>query len=86
MNKRSDYKYHSLSIPIPIIEDVKEFIQDKPEFSSVAEFAKFAMKEKMQREKENNIEERLSRLEKIIDKRCNKRVETVKQYLESPLI
>ena len=76
MNKRRDYKYHSLSIPIPIIEEVKEFIQEKPEFSSVAEFAKFAMKEKMQRdksmdgihtEKENDIEKRVIRLEKFID-------------------
>lgn len=48
---KNEYKYHSLSVPVPIIEKVKKFIQDKPEYSSVAEFAKFAMKDKMQHEK-----------------------------------
>jgi len=41
-------KYHGISLPTPLIELVKEFIQTKPEYRSVAEFARYAMIEKIQ--------------------------------------
>lgn len=41
-------KYVSLSIPAPFIEEIKQYIQEKPEYQSVAEFAKQTMREKMQ--------------------------------------
>jgi len=40
-------KYHGISLPVPVIEEVKKFIKDKPEYRSVAEFVKESIRMNM---------------------------------------
>jgi len=53
MAKSKSVKYHSLSLPVDFIEIVKEFIEENQRYRSVAEFARYAMIEKMEREPRN---------------------------------
>jgi Arc/MetJ-type ribon-helix-helix transcriptional regulator len=43
--------YHGISLPSPFIEQIKVYIQDKPEYRSVAEFVKEAVRQKMESER-----------------------------------
>ena len=89
VRKSNRGNYTGISMPKELIDDVKRVIEENPQsqYRSIAEFTKSAIREKIQQiGKENNIEERLTRLEKIIDEKCNERAETVKQYLERPLV
>ncbi len=40
-------KYHGISIPVPLVEMVKDNIRDKPEYRSVSSFVQEAIREKM---------------------------------------
>lgn len=48
---RKKYKYHSLSMPVYFIDEVKAHIKHRPHYRSVAEYALVAMQEMMKREK-----------------------------------
>jgi len=85
--KKPRVKYQGISFETPFIAEIKKHIMFNPKYRSIADFAREAIREKIARgENKDNIEERLTRLEKIIDEKCNERAETVKQYLERPLI
>jgi len=47
MPKKSKRKYHSLSLPVDFIKDIKEHIKDKPGYTSVTDFAKSAIRQKI---------------------------------------
>ena len=48
MNRiKKPVKYHGISLPCPLIEEIKKYIKDKPEYRSVADFTKQASREKM---------------------------------------
>ena len=55
LRKRKEYRYHSLSLPVPFIEQVKDHIKDRPQYRSVADFARDAMKERIIIEKKNQL-------------------------------
>jgi metal-responsive CopG/Arc/MetJ family transcriptional regulator len=50
MRLKKAVKYHGISLPSPLIEEVKKYIIDRPEYRSVAEFTKEAIREKMRKE------------------------------------
>ena len=50
-NTKPPVKYHSLSLPVDFIKEIKEHIKDIPRYRSIADFAKTAMNEKMYLEK-----------------------------------
>lgn len=41
-------KYQGISVPITLIQEIKKCIKDKPEYRSIAEFVKEAIREKIQ--------------------------------------
>ena len=49
MSKRSKppAKYRGLSFPVPLLEEVKIYIRNKPEYRSVSEFIRESIREKM---------------------------------------
>jgi len=47
---KSAVSYHGISLPSPLINEVKNHIQNKPEFRSVAEFTREALREKMNKD------------------------------------
>ena len=50
--KRTPVKYRSLSLPVEFLEIIDEFIKNNQRYRSIAEFARIAMIEKMEREPE----------------------------------
>jgi Arc/MetJ-type ribon-helix-helix transcriptional regulator len=52
MSKRSKpaAKYRGLSFPVPLLEEVKLHISNKPEYRSVSEFIRESIREKMHEE------------------------------------
>ena len=44
-------KYRGMSLPVPLIEEVKEHIQNKPEYRSVSEFVKGAIRRQLLEER-----------------------------------
>ena len=56
-------KYHSISLPVPFIEEIKKHILEKPEYRSIADFAREALREKMHN---NSLKKRVERLELIV--------------------
>jgi len=62
MAKSKSVKYHSLSLPVDFIEIVKDFIEENQRYRSVAEFARYAMIEKMEREPDDMTDEQIERM------------------------
>jgi len=42
--------YQGMSFPVPLVEEVRRFIQEKPEYRSIAEFCSEAIREKLHKE------------------------------------
>jgi hypothetical protein len=62
MSKRSKpaAKYRGLSFPVPLLEEIKIYISNKPEYRSVSEFIRESIREKMNevtitKDKINNV-------------------------------
>lgn len=51
--------YHGISLPSSLIEEIKDFIQDKPKYRSVAEFTKEALREKIYSMDRKKMEEEI---------------------------
>ncbi len=50
MGKTKDRpKYQSVSLAVPFVDNIKKYIFNKPEYRSVADFAREAIREKMQK-------------------------------------
>jgi Arc/MetJ-type ribon-helix-helix transcriptional regulator len=45
--KKEKVKWQGISLPVPFINDIKEYIKDKKEYSNVPEFVRDAVREKM---------------------------------------
>ena len=56
-------KYHGLSLPSPLIEDVKKHIETRPSFTSVADFVRFAVRTVMR----DQIKRELNDVENAIE-------------------
>lgn len=48
--KKPPVSYHGISFPSPFVEQIKKYIENNPQYRSVAEFTKEAVREKMNRE------------------------------------
>jgi hypothetical protein len=79
-NKRSKpaAKYQGFALEIPLIDEIKKYIKDKPEYRSVTDFVRSAIREKISRDTLNTVLEmdsdkmskRIEKLEETIEKLC----------------
>jgi Arc/MetJ-type ribon-helix-helix transcriptional regulator len=58
--------YQSVSLPVPFVKEIKDFIKDKPQYRSIADFVKDSIREKM--DYENFSKKPSNRDISIIDK------------------
>ena len=84
---KKEYKYHSLSLPVYFIKQVKNHIKGRPEYKSVAFYAQEAMKEKMQRENSTvfrsvNLNEMAVR---PTDKEIDKILQATQMYIDEEI-
>ena len=51
------YRYGGVTLPEPLIHDIEKFIEERPElgYSSIAEFVKDAIRDKIEKYKNQNI-------------------------------
>ena len=79
--KKSSVKYQGISVPVPLISEIKEYIEKNPGYRSIGEFTREAIRDKLNRPNYSKANS-LKAFEKDLN-RINKKAEKLNEILES---